>query len=112
MSQGTPPTNGRVTIAVVGNKVDNLTAIVKTTAATVDNMRRELGQQRQVAAVNEERWRNHDAARKAAIEAHDKADVQLWETHGKEHARENRIITVIAGGFSAASGFISAMFSR
>ena len=106
------PTDGRVTIAVLGAQLDNLTDVVLKTDANVDIMRREQSEMRQEAAVNEERWRNHDKAQKAAIEAHDKANSRQWKTHGNEHARENRIITALAGGFSAVSGFISAMINR
>ena len=106
------PTNGRVTIAVVGTKVDGLVELVTRTNVSVDNMRREQGEMRAEMAVNEERWRNHDRAQKATTEARDKAEAQLWEAHGNVHARENRIITALAGGFSTVSGFISAMINR
>lgn len=94
-----PPdqTNGRVTIAVVGNKVDNLTAIVLKTNATVDDMRQELGEMRQTMAVNEERWRNHDKAHKS----YDFAHTSL-------HKRERSVIGTLILIANGVSGSLSA----
>ena len=106
MSQDTP-TNGRVTIAVVGTKVDNLTAIMLQTNANVDNVRRELGEQRQVAAVNEERWRNHAAAHQKRIATREKEVT----THADLHKRERGVIGSLIFIATTVSGSVSAWWA-
>ena len=105
------PTNGRVTIAVVGTKVDNLTAIVLSTNANVDNMRREQGEMRQMMAVNEERWRNHDKSRVEAKTAHDKAQTEAAEAHEKRHGRERGIVGSVILVATTVSGSVSAWWA-
>ena len=81
------------------------------TNRTVDNMRRELGEMRQVAAVNEERWRNHDTAQRAAIAAHDKAQKEAAEAHEKRHQREYGIVGTVVLIANAVSGSVAAWWA-
>jgi len=55
----TDDSNGRVTIAVLGNKIDSLTSVVLQTNANLTDVGREVGEIRTDIAVNEERWVNH-----------------------------------------------------
>ena len=51
--------NGRVTIAVLGSKLDSLIAAQLQTNAKVEEIRRTQNDMRQDLAVNHERWENH-----------------------------------------------------
>ena len=58
--------NGRVTIAILGNKMDTMLAAMLLTNAHVADMRveqaavrNEMAMLRQDLAVNQERWQNH-----------------------------------------------------
>lgn len=105
------PTNGRVTIAVVGIKVDGLTELVKQTNVSVDNMRREQGEMRAEMAVNEERWRNHDRALAEAKETHDQAQVEAAKTHEKLHQRERGVVGTLILVATTVSGSVSAWWA-
>lgn len=107
----TPSTNGRVPIAVLGTKVDNLTTVVLQTNANVDIMRREQGEMRQMMAVNEERWRNHDRARVEAKKAHDKAQKEATDAHEKRHGRERGIVGTVILVANAVSGSLAAWWA-
>ena len=84
-------------IAVIATKVDHLTEIAQSTKATVDDMRQELGTMRQVAAVNEERWRNHDKAHKSDDFAHTSL-----------HKRERSVVGTLILIANGVSGSLSA----
>ena len=105
------PTNGRVTIAIVGTKVDGLVELVTRTNVSVDNMRREQGEMRAEAAVNEERWRNHDRALAEAKEAHDTAQKEAAEAHEKRHNRERGIVGTVILVATTVSGSVSAWWA-
>ena len=107
MSQGTSPTNGRVTIAVLGTKVDGLTKVVLQTDANVDSLRREQAEMRQMIAVNEERWRNHGVVHKGHGKAHEAAAI----THAELHKRERGVFSGVILLATTISGTASAWWN-
>lgn len=77
--------NGRVTIAVLGNKLDSVLATQILTNANVADMRHEMSLLRQDLAVNQERWQNHKDL----------------------HKRERTLLATLSAALSTAGAVIS-----
>ena len=92
-----PDSNGRVTIAVLGQKLDSMAAVLVQTNATLADVRREVGELRREIAVNEERWTNHRDQHKKDAAAH----VDL-------HKRERGVLATLILVATGVSGTVSA----
>jgi len=77
--------NGRVTIAVLGSKLDSLLAAQLLTNAKIDELHRSQAEMCQDLAVNRERWENHKDL----------------------HNRERSILGTLSAIFSAAAAAIA-----
>ena len=92
-----PDSNGRVTIAVLGQKLDSMAAVLVQTNATLADVRREVGELRQEIAVNNERWTNHR-------EQHGKDA----KAHAELHRRERGVLGTLILVATGVSGTVSA----
>jgi len=89
--------NGRVTIAVLGEKLDSMASVQVQTNARLVDVAREVGEIRREIAVNEERWTNHR-------DRHEKDR----DAHKDLHNRERGIVGTVIAVANTVSGVMAA----
>ena len=89
--------NGRVTIAVLGQKMDSMARVQTETNARLAEVAQEVGDLRRELAVNEERWKNHRDQHEKDAGAHD-------DLHKRERGVLGTLIFIATG----VSGTVSA----
>jgi len=92
--------NGRVTIAVLGNKLDSLISAQLQTNAKVEEIRRTQNGMCQDLAVNRERWQ-HEHERWIAHQG-------IHDDHNELHKRERGVFGTLIFVANAVSGSIAA----